>query len=195
VPGASVERPTHTNTSWDKARWEVPMLRWVNLDEGDYGVAVLSDFKHGVSVKYSCVGISITKTPIYPDPHTDTESTEAHIRIYPHTGTWRQAEVYKRAYEMATPIITLKASPQRKSFLKCDQLVLEAIKQPEEGRGVILRFYDPLNVRGKAKIRVWFTPTKAVKADLVELRELDSLKVRHDEVEVDYKTSKWLLYA
>ncbi len=186
VPGASVERPTHKNTSWDKAKWEVPMLRWVSLDEGDYGVAVLSDYKHGVSVKGGSVGVSITKTPIYPDPYTDTESIETHMRIYPHTGTWRQAEVYKRAYEMTTPIITVKASPQKKSFLKCDQLVLEAIKQPEEGRGVILRLYDPLNVRGKAKIRVWFTPTKAAKTDLVELKELDSLKVNQDQVEVGY---------
>ncbi len=41
----AVERPTHRNTSWDWARFEVCAHRWVDLSEGGYGVALLNDGK------------------------------------------------------------------------------------------------------------------------------------------------------
>src|SRR5581483_305491 len=42
-----VERPTHANTSWDVARFEVCAHRWVDLSEPGYGVALLNDGKYG----------------------------------------------------------------------------------------------------------------------------------------------------
>ena len=43
----SVERPTHRNTSWDMARFEVCAHRWADVSEGGYGVSLLNDSKYG----------------------------------------------------------------------------------------------------------------------------------------------------
>ncbi|MFQ8600947.1 MAG: glycoside hydrolase family 38 C-terminal domain-containing protein [Oscillospiraceae bacterium] len=42
-----IKRPTHTNTSWDMARFEVCGIKWADLSQNDYGVALQSDCKYG----------------------------------------------------------------------------------------------------------------------------------------------------
>ncbi len=37
------ERPTHFNTSWDLARFEVCAQKWADLSEAGYGVALIND--------------------------------------------------------------------------------------------------------------------------------------------------------
>ncbi len=37
-----VQRPTHANTSWDLARFEVCGQKWADLSEPGYGVALLN---------------------------------------------------------------------------------------------------------------------------------------------------------
>ena len=43
----TVERPTHTNTSWDAEKFETCAQRFADLSEGNYGVSLLSDCKYG----------------------------------------------------------------------------------------------------------------------------------------------------
>lgn len=45
-----VQRPTHTNTSWESARFEVYGHRWVHIAEPGYGVAVINDSTYGHDV-------------------------------------------------------------------------------------------------------------------------------------------------
>ena len=42
-----VYRPTHTNTSWEAARFEICAHRWVHVGEPGYGVAVANDSTYG----------------------------------------------------------------------------------------------------------------------------------------------------
>ena len=42
-----VERPTHFNTSWDYARFEVVAHKWADMSEEGYGVSVLNNCKYG----------------------------------------------------------------------------------------------------------------------------------------------------
>ncbi|XP_031420687.1 alpha-mannosidase 2C1 isoform X2 [Clupea harengus] len=51
-----LQRPTHRNTSWDWARFEVWGHRWADLSEHGFGVAVLNDCKYG----YSCFQNTLT---------------------------------------------------------------------------------------------------------------------------------------
>lgn len=39
-----LERPTHNNTSWDMAKFEVCGHKFVDLSEHGYGVAILNDW-------------------------------------------------------------------------------------------------------------------------------------------------------
>ena len=46
----TLDRPTHTNTSWDKAKYEVCGHKFADLSEGDYGVSLMNDCKYGYDI-------------------------------------------------------------------------------------------------------------------------------------------------
>ena len=68
-------RPTHRNTSWDAARYEVSGHRFADLSEPDYGVALLNDAKYGYSAHGNLLTLSLLRGPLYPDPGADEGST------------------------------------------------------------------------------------------------------------------------
>jgi alpha-mannosidase len=64
-------RPIHENTSWDQARLEVSGHRFCDLSEGNFGAALLTDYKYGYTVRDQCVGITLLKAPKFPWDGTD----------------------------------------------------------------------------------------------------------------------------
>ena len=58
-----VRRPTHRNTSWDAARFEVSAHRFADMSEAGYGVALLNDGKYGHSAHGNVLGISLVRGP------------------------------------------------------------------------------------------------------------------------------------
>ncbi len=96
-----VFRPTHANTSWDAAKFEICAHRWVHVGEPDYGVAVANDSTYGHDITRAAgepgtatpgasgtatpgasgtatpgaagtvVRLSLLRAPRYPDPETD----------------------------------------------------------------------------------------------------------------------------
>src|SRR5206468_4583194 len=44
-------RPTHTNTSWDAAKFEICAHRWIHVGEPGYGIAVVNDSTYGHDVR------------------------------------------------------------------------------------------------------------------------------------------------
>ena len=69
-----LERPTHTNTSWDVARFEVCAHRWADLGEPGYGVALLNDCKYGYDIHGNVMRLSLLRGPGWPDPESDQGS-------------------------------------------------------------------------------------------------------------------------
>ena len=56
-----LERPTHVNTSWDVARFEVCAHRWADLSEPGYGVALLNDCKYGYDIHGNVMRLSLLR--------------------------------------------------------------------------------------------------------------------------------------
>ncbi|NXP52211.1 MA2C1 mannosidase, partial [Heliornis fulica] len=54
-----LQRPTHWNTSWDWARFEVWTHKWMDLSEHGYGLAVLNDCKYGASAHGNILSLSL----------------------------------------------------------------------------------------------------------------------------------------
>ncbi|MBW8727789.1 MAG: alpha-mannosidase, partial [Inquilinus limosus] len=88
-----VRRPTHRNTSWDQARFEVPGHRFADLSEPGFGVAILNDGKYGHSALGNVLGLSLLRAPIYPDPLADEGVQEFTYAILPHAGDWHEGGV------------------------------------------------------------------------------------------------------
>ena len=188
IPYGVLKRPTTRNTSWDKARFEVPVQKWLDLSEDDYGVSILNDGKYGVSVEGSSVGISLAKSPIYPDYSTDSEANTFTYSVYPHLGDWKDAKVYRAAYELNYPLRTIKGRGGERSFVKVspDNLILEALKRSEDGKGVVVRLYNVKNSKGEGEIKVWFEPTSSKKVNILE-NPIGEVRLAEDSVKFDYR--------
>ena len=172
VQFGSVERPTHWNTSWDWARFEVCGHKWADLSEGDYGVALLNDCKYGYDTKDNVMRLTLIKSGIDPDPQADQGQHVFTYSLLPHAGDWRQGGVTREAYDLNYPAwAALPHPPQgagavvippplpagegrgegerlllpsRFSFasLDADHVILETVKPAEDGDGVIFRVYE-----------------------------------------------------
>ena len=185
----AVERPTHRNTSWDWARFEVCAHRWVDLSEGGYGVALLNDGKYGHSLSHNTIGISLLKAAIAPAPDADVGIHRFTYSLLPHAGDWRAAEVTRRAYELNAPLqianckLQIANSSNLQSFLSTptDHIVVETVKVAHDGDGLIVRLYEAHNQRGAATLVFGQPIINAVEVDLLE-RTVGEVEVNGNEV-------------
>lgn len=66
-----VKRPTHYNTSWDMAKFEVCCHKFADLSEANYGVSILNDSKYGFVTVGNLMRLSLLRAPKAPDAHAD----------------------------------------------------------------------------------------------------------------------------
>ena len=66
-----IRRPTHYNTSWDMAKFEVCSHKWADLSENGYGVSILNDSKYGFATAGNVMRLSLLRAPKAPDAHAD----------------------------------------------------------------------------------------------------------------------------
>jgi alpha-mannosidase len=181
-----VRRPTHRNTSWDAARFEVSGHRFVDLSEPGYGVALLNDGKYGHSAHGNVLGLSLVRGPLYPDPFADEGHHHFTYSLFPHPGDWTEAGVTAEAFVLNSPLVVAGSSNKiggSYGFVTVEgtKLALGALKPAEDGNGVILRVYEPHGARGVATLRFADMPGSVTVVNLLE-DEADSPQIeRMDE--------------
>jgi len=176
---AAIDRPTHFSTSWDRAKFEVPAQRWVDLSEGDYGVSLLNDCKYGFDIHDNVIRISLLRAPISPDPHADEGKHYFTYSLLPHRGDWRQGGAVPRAYELNVPLIALVEPPHggerppRWSFVSSDSpnVIIDAVKKAEDGDEIVIRLYEAYGQRGDVELQFFAPPEKIAECNLMEEKE------------------------
>src|SRR5215210_2922050 len=173
----AVKRPTHRNTSWDEVRFEVGAHRFCDLSESGYGVALLNDGKYGHSAKGNVLGISLLRSPLYPDPIADEGEHRFTYSLFPHPGDWTSAGVAQEAFTLNAPLFPVTAEgealPQEFSLVeaKGPELALGSLKLAEEGEAVILRLYEPHGARGECTLRFGRPVERVERVNLLEEAE------------------------
>ena len=102
---ASSAAPTHRNTSWDTARFEVVAHRFADLSEHGYGVALLNDGKYGHHAFGNELGLSLLRSPVYPDPFADEGRQSFTYALFPHAGDWLTGGVLAEAEDLNQPLL------------------------------------------------------------------------------------------
>jgi alpha-mannosidase len=153
-----VERPTHRNTSWDATRFEVAGHRFADLSEPGYGVALLNDGRYGHHALGSELGLSLLRSPVYPDPLADEGRQRLTYALLPHPGGWLEGGVLMEAEDLNRPLLVRPCragGPARRRPLtvRGPALALAALKPHEDGPGLALRLYEPQGARGRAELR------------------------------------------
>jgi alpha-mannosidase len=149
----SVMRTTHTNTSWDAAQFEVPGHRWADLSDGACGVSLLNDSKYGYSAKGQVLGLSLLRSPVYPDPTADEGLHCFTYALYPHAGDWRRGTLAE-AHDLNAPLLAVRSAGTGGPLATQDQFLslpagvrLSALKLAEDSDVVVLRVYEPYGQR------------------------------------------------
>ncbi|MDY5642985.1 MAG: alpha-mannosidase [Candidatus Faecousia sp.] len=170
-----VSRPTHSNTSWDAAKFEVCAQKWADIGENGYGVSLINDCKYGHSAEGSTLTLSLLKSATYPNPEADQGEHVFTYALYPHVGDFREAGTIREAYALNQPMTAVPcdgtgALPDSFSLVSCDQpgVIVETVKQAEDGGDIIVRLYDAFDRRSKATLTIGIPFSKVELCDLME---------------------------
>lgn len=191
----NVERPTHWNTSWDTAKFEVCGHKWADLSEDDYGVSLLNDCKYGHDIKDGVMRLTLLKSATSPNEDADREVHHFTYSMYPHAGSWKKAKTVQMGYRLNCPIYTTVVDqqqgklPKELSFVSLDQenVIMEVVKQAEESNEVILRVHECYNRRTKAKINFFKEIQSVFECDLEERQEISEFEVKDRAFEFEIK--------
>lgn len=168
----NVTRKVHTNTSWDKARFESCGQKWIDFSEGHYGVSLLNDCKYGHSVKNGVLSLTLIKSGIEPNPVADQEQHVFRYALYPHAGTWRAAGTVHESYLLNQPVYALAGgTPGSKASyasVEPSNVILETVKQAENGDGVVLRLYESENALTRTTVHLPAEAKQVLVCNLLE---------------------------
>jgi len=177
----------------ERAKWEVSGQKWLDytFSNGEYGVSLLNDSKYGFDVHNNFIRMSLLRTPSFPLPYNisleDLENlTESvmdlgkhtiNYALYPHTGDWRSAKTFKRAYEFNYPLIPIFTEtheghlPKETSFLKLtrsNSILLMTWKKSEDKKGEILRLLETEGKEQMLEIEISDNVKEAYEVNLME---------------------------
>ncbi len=192
IPYGSIERPTTRNNSWEKAKFEVPALRWADLGDGAHGFSLINESKYGYDAKGNVLRLSLLRSPTWPDPVADRGHHQFNYSLYPHSGDWKQALTVRRGYEFNYPLSAFQVEahegnlPREHSFIgvTADNVVLTALKKTEDGNALLLRLYEWAGKSDDVQITLPEGASAASLTDLMEKATGEPLAVVNHQIRV-----------
>ncbi|MFA6562889.1 MAG: glycosyl hydrolase-related protein [Verrucomicrobiia bacterium] len=177
-----------SRASWERTR---EISRWLDVGDGTRGVAMatshrwtrVDDGDTGAAVR-CCLLRGGRMRP--PDPATNGPDLRVglvfNFRFYPHGNPWQAARVPRVGWEVTQPLLAYtvndtwsqKSLPKRQSLAtvtvasgKGDAL-LTCLKQAEDGKGVVARWYEPAGQ--PCSVRAALSPTASAvrRSDMME---------------------------
>lgn len=157
VPFGAIERPADGE--------EEPGMHWFDVSDGEApgpGLAILNDAKYSYDVSGNTMRLTVLRSPLYAH-HVPKEAADATVesfidqgvqsftyRLYPHCGSWQEAQIPAAGFQLNQPLTLLMESnhagrlPQELSLLEIDapNVLLSALKQAEDGDGTIVRVFE-----------------------------------------------------
>ncbi len=180
-------RVTHTNTSWEAAKFETSMHRFVLVREDDFGVALVNDSIYGYDTMReveddsvtTTVRLSLLRAPRFPDPDTD------HGRHVITTGMVigaGPAEATRAGIELNAPSTVLRGRADVAPLVSVsgDGIIVSSVKLADDGSGdVIVRVYESLGRRVSGSLTADFDHREIREVSLIE-DALDDARIGGD---------------
>ncbi|AOR30494.1 alpha-mannosidase [Streptomyces fodineus] len=174
-----VFRPTHTNTSWEAAKFEACNHRFVQLEEPGWGVAVVNDSTYGHDVTRmvrtdgdlgttTTVRVSLLRAPRFPDPETDQGVHRFRHALIPGASI---ADAVREGWRINLPERHLTGAHEVAPLVTVDHdaVVITAVKLADDGSGdVVVRFHEAHGGRARATLTAGFEFVDVTVTDLLE---------------------------
>ena len=169
-------RVTHTNTSWEAAKFETSMHRFVLVREQDFGVALVNDSIYGYDTSRevsddavaTTVRLSLLRAPRFPDPDTD----HGHHAI--EVGFVIGADAAMATAEgiaLNSPATRMHGGREVEPLVSVqgEGIVVSGVKLADDGSGdVIVRLYEALGRRTTGSISAGFEHREIREVSLIE---------------------------
>ncbi len=189
VQFGSVQRPTHKNTSWDAARFEVCAHKYADISEGGYGVSLMNDCKYGHDIHDGVMQLSLLRAPTYPYPDADQGESVCTYSIMPHNCSFSECDVIKQAYYLNYPMVAIPAKGEKDSLpvafsavtVNSENVICETVKQAEYGEDTIIRLYESANIRTDLEVTLGIPAKEVYICDMME-NETEKLEIKNGKV-------------
>lgn len=173
-----VERPTHANTSWDAAKFEIVAHRWIHVGDGILGAGLVNNRTYGHDVTrigdpesqgshITQIRQTLLRGARYPDPEADQGLHTFKSRILVTTEIGGAVE---SAYDLDTPMLEVRGSGARVEPLVTVEgtgVVCHTVKLAEDGsEDIIVRVFESLGRPTRASIFLDWPQAQVV--DLLE---------------------------
>ncbi|MEV4807572.1 glycoside hydrolase family 38 C-terminal domain-containing protein [Nonomuraea sp. NPDC049421] len=169
-------RPTHTNTSWEAAKFEACNHRFVHLEEPGWGVAMVTDSTYGHDVTRdvdehgttTTLRVSLLRAPRFPDPETDQGAHRFRHALVPGAEI---GDAVREGHFINQPERRVPGSAPVEPLVTVDDdaVVVTAVKLADDGSGdVVVRFHESRGGRVRATLRPGFPVAEVVTTDLLE---------------------------
>ncbi|MEY9933568.1 alpha-mannosidase [Catenulispora sp. GP43] len=154
-------RPTHTNTSWEAAKFEACNHRFVHFEEPGWGVALVSGSTYGHDVTRTVredggttttARISLLRAPRFPDPETDQGVHHFQHALVPGAGI---GDAVREGYSVNLPAERMGGTSAVEPLFTIDNdaVTASAVKLADDRSGdVILRVYESHGGRASARV-------------------------------------------
>ncbi|HWW97681.1 MAG TPA: glycoside hydrolase family 38 C-terminal domain-containing protein [Edaphobacter sp.] len=195
IPYGSIERTTTRNNSWEKAKFEVPAMRWADLGDAKQGLSILNDSKYGYDAEGNTLRITLLRSATWPDEVADKGRQQFRHALYPHAGSWKQAQTVRRGYELNDPLNAEQVFPHTGTLpaehswasIENPNVTLTAIKKAEDSDALVFRMYEWAGTPSDVKLHIPPGATYAVETNLMEKPEGAHLTLSGDIVTVPIK--------
>lgn len=172
-------RPTHTNTSWDFARFEVASHRYVDISDADGGAALLNDCKYGYHLENDTLDLALLRSPKYPDYAADMGSHKFTYSFLPHAGSLVESNVMSRAAQLNRELIILPGKVDIAiPFTLSDaaNVTLGTVKKAEKSDDLIIRLVETDGRNGCIKLQLK-EKSDICECDMLEWNDTDKVIV------------------
>ncbi|MET8680530.1 glycoside hydrolase family 38 C-terminal domain-containing protein [Streptomyces sp. NPDC004647] len=178
-----VFRATHTNTSWEAAKFEICAHRWIRIEEPGWGAALVNDSTYGHDVtrdiredggQTTTVRLSLLRAPRYPDPETDQGGHRLRFALAPGATV---TDAVREGHWINLPERSVPGSGTVEPLVSVDndQVVVEAVKLAEDRSGdLVVRLYESGGGRAGAVLTAGFPVASVTGTDLLERPSADA---------------------
>jgi alpha-mannosidase len=195
IPYGNIRRPTTRNNSFEKAKFEVPAIRWADLGDNAHGFSLLNNSKYGYDAKGNVLRLTLLRSPTSPDPNADQGMHHVTYALYPHTGTWKQALTERQGWDFNYKLHALQVEkhsgslPAEHSFFRVEpsNVILTTVKKAEDSNALILRYYEWAGKDTQVKIDLPQGAVSATPTNLMENPDGAPIPVHNNSITVEAK--------
>lgn len=190
-------RPTHTNTSWESAKFEACNHRFVHIEEPGWGVALVNDSTYGHDVTRAVrdsdsgttttVRVSLLRAPRFPDPETDQGVHRFRHALVPGAAI---GDAVREGWRINLPERRVSGAREVAPLVTVDQdaVVVTAVKLADDGSGdVVVRFHESRGGRTKVTLTAGFEVGEVTVTDLLERPLTDAASPSRDGARISLR--------